>query len=69
MADRGGEWFEYEGDTFWWRRCEVAHCENFICVGRSDKWCWPHLMSGGSQLVTKRKKKRKAPRERARTTA
>jgi hypothetical protein len=43
---RGGEWFECDGRAFWWDRCEIPDCPNFVCRGRSDRFCWPHSSSG-----------------------
>ena len=50
--DRGSELFEDEetGATFLWKRCEVPGCKHMVCVRMSDKWCWPHLMSGGAPV-------------------
>lgn len=40
---RGGEWFSTEdGETFWWPRCAVEGCPNFICFGHSDRHCYVH---------------------------
>jgi hypothetical protein len=47
---RGGEWFEIEetGEEFWWPRCHIPGCVNFICLGKSTRFCWPHSGSGES---------------------
>lgn len=46
MSDRGGEWFDDGERVFWWPRCHVSGCPNFICTHRSDRFCWPHSDSG-----------------------
>lgn len=49
---QGGEWFEVELEDgtflppFWWPRCTIAGCPNFICRNESDRFCWPHMSSG-----------------------
>lgn len=48
--------FEDENGEFWWKDCEVPGCGNQVCLGRSERFCWPHMMSGGSTaLSTKRR--------------
>lgn len=34
------------GREFWWQNCEIPGCPNQVCVGRSDRFCWPHSDSG-----------------------
>jgi len=41
-----------DGNQFWWKDCEVAGCKNQICIGRSDRFCWPHWMMGGDPAIT-----------------
>lgn len=36
-----------EGNQFLWKDCEVADCPNQVCVGKSDRYCWPHWLMGG----------------------
>jgi len=31
-----------DGDTFWWKDCEVLGCDNQVCVWLSDTKCHPH---------------------------
>lgn len=42
MSDRGYQLCEYEGDAFTWKRCEVAACENLVCHGLSETFCFVH---------------------------
>jgi hypothetical protein len=59
---RGGEWFECDGRTWWWERCQIPGCPNFICVGKSDRFCWPHSGSGESlETMLKRHRRQKVP--------
>lgn len=44
-----------EGQRFLWKDCEVPGCENQACVGLSDRWCWPHTMSGGEPALRQRR--------------
>lgn len=67
MMDRGGEWFDDGERAFWWKRCEVPACENFVCHRLSPVYCWPHAMSGGAP-VTKRKRKARKPQRRRELT-
>ncbi len=46
IDDDGNEWL--------WALCEVAGCPNNVCARMNDRFCWPHLVSGGSALVTPR---------------
>ena len=41
--------FEDEGGEFLWKDCEVPGCCNQVCLGRSERYCWPHMMSGGAE--------------------
>ena len=31
-----------EGRQFLWAHCIVAGSQNQVCLGRSDRFCWPH---------------------------
>jgi hypothetical protein len=45
-----GEYEHYEDDEgkeWLWAFCEVPSCSNNVCVRINDRFCWPHLMSGG----------------------
>lgn len=56
MRYRGCELFEdNDGREFWWDRCFVEVCPNFVCEPLSTVFCWPHAMSGGSNLLKNRK--------------
>ena len=53
MADRGSDLYDYEGRIFEWKRCEVPGCENNVCIGLSDKFCYPH--TSGNKHVKRMK--------------
>ncbi len=38
-----GEWFEYEGESFWWKACTEPFCQNFICRNFSEDFCYVHM--------------------------
>lgn len=52
-----------DGNEWWWKDCEVPGCENQVCVNMSDRFCWPHAMSGGERRLVTGKRKSKAPME------
>lgn len=61
-------WFVWEDDDgaihgMWWPFCEIPGCPNRICIGKSDRFCWPHSGSGRTlkQIIgdTKRRKKKR----------
>lgn len=37
-----------DGNEWMWALCEVLDCPNCVCVRANDRFCWPHLMSGGA---------------------
>lgn len=42
-------WAENEGGQYeyiYWPMCSMRGCENRICIGLSDKYCYPHSPSG-----------------------
>ena len=50
MPSRGGDFLALEQEDGlveirWWKRCEVPDCPNYVCIGRSELFCYPH--SGG----------------------
>jgi hypothetical protein len=48
---RGYERHEDEdGDVWDWALCEVPECKNNVCIGMSERYCWPHLMSGCADI-------------------
>lgn len=36
-----------DGNDWLWALCEVENCQNYVCHRMNDRFCWPHLMSGG----------------------
>jgi hypothetical protein len=45
-----GEYEHYQdedGNEWLWAFCEVAGCQNKVCHRINDRFCWPHLMTGG----------------------
>lgn len=45
---RGEEEFECDdGRTFWWARCEIDRCQNYVCRGMSKSLCYPHGIEFG----------------------
>lgn len=36
-----------DGNEWLWALCEVASCKNHVCHRMNERFCWPHLMSGG----------------------
>ena len=45
-----GEFEHYEdeeGNEWLWAFCEVEGCRNNVCVSVTQRFCWPHLMTGG----------------------
>lgn len=30
------------GKTFWWPQCQKEGCQASICLGLSEKFCYPH---------------------------
>lgn len=45
-----GEYEHYtddDGHEWLWAMCEVLGCQNNVCVRMNDRFCWPHMMSGG----------------------
>ncbi len=42
-----------DGNEWLWAYCEVAGCPNNVCVRMNDRFCWPHLMSGGAPVSAK----------------
>lgn len=48
------DWVEVDGYVFRWPFCEVRGCQNRIYRRVSDRWCWPHMMSGEESAITLR---------------
>lgn len=46
---QGHTLFVGEHGPFWWKNCEISGCPNQICIGRSERFCWPH--SAGDKTV------------------
>jgi len=38
------ELVEIEDDIVLWRRCVIDGCANFVCVGASEDYCYPHTV-------------------------
>lgn len=41
MSDQE-RWVEIDNDSFWWKVCEKDNCGNQVCLGASEKYCYPH---------------------------
>ena len=37
-----------DGTEWLWALCEVEGCPNQVCARMNDRFCWPHLMTGGA---------------------
>ena len=49
------ELYEEQGRRSWlWALCEVPDCPNNVCVRLNDRFCWPHLMTGGGTALIER---------------
>lgn len=65
-ADWRDEWCEDEDGNVWrWPFCTIPGCPNRICIGRSDRFCWPHSDSGTTVegMIQKLSRKRKKARQ------